>query len=166
MNIVPQEFVVASDNGVFTDSRTVAKRFDKPHKNVIRDVRSLLRQLPESAKLNFELCCEISSLQNGKPQPVFRMTKDAFMLLAMGFTGAKALAIKLAFIEAFNRMAEFIRAQAMQAFDAFNVAYQQHLSDKRHVSESARNMRRWQDVKPQQLQTLAALHPQMSLALN
>lgn len=163
MNIVPQNLVTVAGNGVMTDSRTVGQHFEKQHQHVLRSIRGLLRQLPEEARSNFGLCHEISNLQGGKRQPFYRMTKDGFMLLAMGFTGAKALAMKLAFIEAFNRMAEFIRAQQMSAFDAFNRAYQEHLSDKRHVSQSARDMRRWQDVKPQQLLTLARLHPQLSL---
>lgn len=165
MNIVPQEFVVASDNGVFTDSRTVAKHFGKRHRNVLQAIRNICCSA-EFKALNFQQCSEINTLANGKPEPVVRMTKNGFMFLVMGFTGSEAARIKEAFIDAFDRMAEFIRAQAMQAFDAFNKAYQQHLSDKRHVSESARDMRRWQDVKPQQLQALAAMHPQMRLALN
>ena len=165
MNIVPQEFVVAADDGVFTDSRTVAKHFGKRHADVLRAL-SGVDCSREFAERNFAFSYEINTLANGKRDKVCRMTKDGFMFLAMGFTGREAARIKEAFIDAFNRMAEFIRAQAMQAFDTFNKAYQQHLSDKRHVSESARDMRRWQDVKPQQLQALAALHPQMSLALN
>ena len=42
----------------------------------------------------------------GKNRRVIRMTKDGFMLLAMGFTGVKAVLIKIAFINAFNSMAE------------------------------------------------------------
>lgn len=165
MNIVPQDFVAVAGDDVMTDSRTVGRHFDKPHKNVIRDVRALLRQLPESAKLNFELCHEINTLQNNKRQPFFRMTKDGFMLLAMGFTGAKALAVKLAFIEAFNKMKEFIRSQCASVQAQWNAVYLTHLSDKRHVSRCASDMRTWQDVKPAQLAELERLHPQMQLAL-
>lgn len=40
------------------------------------------------------------------------MTRDGFTLLAMGFTGKKALQFKLQYIEAFNRMeAKFKTAQ-------------------------------------------------------
>ena len=35
---------------------------------------------------------------------VYDMTRDGFTLLAMGFTGAKALQFKLAYIAAFNEM--------------------------------------------------------------
>ena len=36
------------------------------------------------------------------------MNRDGFTLLAMGFTGAKALQFKLAYIAEFNRMEEII----------------------------------------------------------
>ena len=35
---------------------------------------------------------------------MYIIKKDGFMLLVMGYTGKKALALKLAYIEAFNRM--------------------------------------------------------------
>ncbi len=39
-----------------------------------------------------------------KSNPMYLMTRDGFTLLAMGFTGAKALQFKLAYIQAFNEM--------------------------------------------------------------
>lgn len=163
MNVVPQDFVTVASNGVMTDSRIVAKHFKKRHADVLRAAG----KVECSAEFNERNFASIDYIDSrGRAKREVRMTKDGFMFLVMGFTGREAARIKEAFIEAFNRMAEFIRTQQASAFDAFNRAYQQHLSDKRHVSQSARDMRRWQDVKPQQLETLARLHPQMSLALN
>ncbi|HFD80029.1 MAG TPA: hypothetical protein ENK05_06510 [Gammaproteobacteria bacterium] len=42
----------------------------------------------------------------GKSRPMYEMTKDGFTLLAMGFTGNKAIAWKVRYIEAFNAMAD------------------------------------------------------------
>lgn len=44
----------------------------------------------------------------GKPRKQYIITKDGFALLAMGFTGAKALQFKIAYINAFNRMERLI----------------------------------------------------------
>ena len=41
------------------------------------------------------------------------MNRDGFTLLAMGFTGDKALQFKLKYIEAFNKMENFIREQEL-----------------------------------------------------
>lgn len=160
MNIVPQDFVTVASTGVLTDSRTVAKHFKKRHGDVLRAVGKV-ECSAEFGQRNFASSSYVNA--QGKTQREVTMTKDGFMFLAMGFTGREAARIKEAFIAAFNRMAEFIRAQQSSAFDAFNRAYQEHLSDKRHVSQSARDMRRWQDVKPQQLAQLNRLHPQLAL---
>lgn len=163
MNIVPQDFVTVASTGVMTDSRTVARHFKKQHKDVLR-AADRMDCSEEFSRRNFAPTSYIDA--QGKERREMRMTKDGFMFLVMGFTGREAARIKEAFITAFNCMAEFIRTQQASAFDVFNRAYQEHLSDKRHVSQSARDMRRWQDVKPRQLETLARLHPQLSLAFN
>ncbi len=42
--------------------------------------------------------------QQGKERPMYRLTKDGFIFLVMGFTGEKAAQIKEAYIAAFNQM--------------------------------------------------------------
>ena len=159
-----QQFVQLADLSVVTDSRTVAREFGKTHFNVLRDIRGLLREVPaDFAKLNFEFCHEISDLQNGKPQPYYRITKDGFALLVMGFTGKKAMAIKIAFLQAFNALAEFHQTNAVARLRDYNRVFQLHLADKRVVSQCGREMRRWQDIKPRQLAELARLNPQLVL---
>lgn len=51
----------------------------------------------------------------GKPRKQYIITKDGFTLLAMGFTGAKAMQFKIAYINAFNRMAGMISGAAHAA---------------------------------------------------
>ena len=98
--------LVRLENGqAITTSLQVAEYFDKQHKNILRDIDTLIAQLDKSfATLNFELCFKNNELQNGKPQAYYNLTRDAFTLLAMGFTGAKALQFKLAFLNAFNQL--------------------------------------------------------------
>lgn len=55
---------------------------------------------------NFRLSEYIDA--QGKPRKQYIITKDGFALLAMGFTGAKALQFKIAYINAFNRMERLI----------------------------------------------------------
>lgn len=42
--------------------------------------------------------------QNRQEYPMFIMNRDGFTLLAMGFTGKKAMRFKLDYIAAFNAM--------------------------------------------------------------
>ena len=45
----------------------------------------------------------------GRELPEYLLTRDGFTLLAMGFTGAKALTFKVAYINAFNHMEQLLR---------------------------------------------------------
>ena len=96
-----------------TRSLEVAKFFGKRHDNVLRDIDALLSQLPEnSLQLNFEETYQEQETPLGVKQVrMFILYRDGFMLLVMGYTGKKALAMKLAYIEAFNRMEEELARQ-------------------------------------------------------
>ena len=48
----------------------------------------------------------------GRKQKQYILTRDGFTLLAMGFTGAKAMQFKVAYINAFNRMESIINGEA------------------------------------------------------
>lgn len=91
------------DGHITTTSLDVAEKFGKEHKNVLQAIRNL-ECSEEFARLNFQLCHEISELQNGKPQPYYRMTRDGFSVLVMGFTGKAAMKWKEAYINAFSLM--------------------------------------------------------------
>ena len=87
-----------------TTSLRVAEIFEKEHKNVIRDIENLI----DGGELKIELTSmfilsSYKSAQN-KELKQYLITQDGYALLAMGFTGAKALKFKLTFIQAFNEM--------------------------------------------------------------
>lgn len=107
------------DNTVTALSTDVAKFLGKRHDNVIRDIEDLISKLPKSRLLNFEVS-EISipsNLKNvaNKIIKAYRMTRDGFTLLVMGWTGERALQFKLAWLDAFNRMEEQLRKQQIFA---------------------------------------------------
>ena len=116
-----------------TTSRAVAEQFGKQHKNVVQSIESIIAELNGSG-LNFQppptdnggeptfepanrefaarnfFLTEYTDEQ-GKPRKQYILTRDGFTLLAMGFTGAKAMQFKVAYINAFNRMEELIRGK-------------------------------------------------------
>ena len=47
--------------------------------------------------------------QNGESYPAYNLTRDGFTLVAMGFTGSKALGFKVRYIEAFRAMERALR---------------------------------------------------------
>ena len=86
-----------------TTSRDVAKFFGKRHTDVLRGIENISANCPENFSQRNFASAEYTDGQ-GKPRPMFTLYRDGFMLLVMGYTGKKALAVKLAYIEAFNRM--------------------------------------------------------------
>lgn len=85
-----------------TTSTDIAKVFGKRHEHVMEAIRNLLAQLPKEAHPNFRVS-EYQD-QTGRKLPAYCITRDGFTLLAMGFTGKKALSFKLGYISAFNTM--------------------------------------------------------------
>lgn len=101
-----------------TSSRIVAEYFGKQHHHVVRDIRTLISQKPDLERnANLGECSETINLANGATRqvPFFWMDRKGFSLLAMGFTGAKALDFKCAFYDQFERMEEALRAPSDQS---------------------------------------------------
>jgi len=99
--------VQISDGQAITVSTEVSRVFEKRHDHVLDAIRSLLKELPADSLPNFrETEIARPSPLNGEPikSPAYHLTRDGFTLLAMGFTGKRALAFKLAYIDAFNKM--------------------------------------------------------------
>ncbi|HEG2479986.1 TPA: Rha family transcriptional regulator, partial [Campylobacter coli] len=110
------------NNQIFCTSLDVAKVFGKRHFHVLRDIENILNDLREigtSQDLsNFGEVVRISKTTNPKngklvsrKMPMYNLTRDGFFLLAMGFTGKKALQFKIAFIKAFNEMEKLLQKE-------------------------------------------------------
>lgn len=93
--------VQISNNQLTTTSLKIAERFGKDHAMIMRSIREL--EIPEDFKAcNFAVISYIDKLNRKKP--CYEITRDGFTLLAMGFTGKKAMKFKIDFIKAFNTM--------------------------------------------------------------
>jgi len=88
---------------IFASSRDVADFFDKQHRHVLDAVDRLLSDA-EEAMPHFRQGFYTLSSTGSQQHRCFEMTRDGFTLLAMSFTGSKALKWKLRYIEAFNAM--------------------------------------------------------------
>ena len=98
-------------------SLDVSKFFEKRHGNVVRDIAQIVSNSPEKfSRLNFELASYLD--EQAKNRPMYIIYRDGFMLLVMGYTGKKALAIKLAYIEAFNAMEDELARKNRPALPA------------------------------------------------
>lgn len=100
-------------NQILTNSLLVAEKFGKDHKNVVRDIRSIIGGMLKIEHTQLFVESVYVHPQNGQEYPMFIMNRDGFTLLAMGFTGEKALQFKLEYINAFNKMEKILKEQSI-----------------------------------------------------
>jgi Rha family phage regulatory protein len=114
-----KELIPKDEYGVFADTNDtaradslfVAEFFEKYHKHVLRDIAKITD--PKSGlsedfgRLNFGPTSYVDSLN--RKQKAYALTRDGFTMLAMGYTGAKAMRFKELYIRRFNEMENFIK---------------------------------------------------------
>lgn len=107
------EIVYLKNNKTVTTSLLIADFFNKNHSHVLRDIDNLdcSKNFRES---NFGLS-SYQSEQN-KKLPMYLITKDGFVFLAMGYRGKKAAELKEKYIDAFNRMEKLLNEKNTQAW--------------------------------------------------
>lgn len=102
-----KELVVMKNKQAVTTSLRIAEIFGKQHKDVLKAIDNLEIG---SEDLRHQMFYEDTYKNRGKEYRQIVMNRDGFTLLAMGFTGKKAMQFKLKYIEAFNKMEEHIKA--------------------------------------------------------
>lgn len=90
--------VVSIVNGQPTTLSTdISNFFEKPHNDVLKAIRAILSKLPEDRLGNFsQTVVTRTNPSGGAPiqSRAYRLTRDGFTFLAMGFTGEKAQVFK------------------------------------------------------------------------
>lgn len=99
LTVTSSPIVTVRGDKAFTNSKDVADFFGKQHKHILDTADGLIEGGVPGFRQTYK-----SNGQNGQSYRSFDMTKDGFTLLAMGFTGAKALRFKLAYIARFNEL--------------------------------------------------------------
>lgn len=103
--------VAVKDGAVVADSRDISRAFGKQHKHVLEKIDNLLRDAPELNGPNFRLINVISDLGGAitRSDRAYEMDRTGFSLLAMRFTGSKALRWQIAYAAEFERMEAALR---------------------------------------------------------
>ncbi len=115
--------VIMKDQQAVTTSLQVAEVFRKEHKVVLKAIDELKEGVAENSADSFDgvaqnyadLFYEDTYIhpQNKQKYRQIIMNRDGFTLLAMGFTGKKALQFKLQYINAFNEMEKTIKEKSV-----------------------------------------------------
>lgn len=102
---------INKEEKIVVTSLDIAETFEKEHRRVLQDIRELPCS-EEFRLLNF-VQSEYMNQQNHK-QPMYLMTRDGFTLLAMGYTGEKAMQFKEAYIKQFNNMEKLLQGKFVE----------------------------------------------------
>lgn len=95
-------------NQLVTSSQIVAAYFEKKHCDVLRIINNIKTQNCVLTSMFYTASYKTGT---GKRYPMYFMNRDGFSLLAMGFTGKKALEWKIRYIQAFNEMERKLKEQ-------------------------------------------------------
>ena len=132
--------VLNQDGNLVVSSREVAENFEKQSKHVMQAIRDLETSVENPTNLFIPSTYQDSY---GREQKEYLLTRDGFTLLAMGFTGKKALDWKLKYIEAFNKMEQTLTiglqnlSPELQMFQQiFNAVAKQELEVKQAKEQS------------------------------
>lgn len=111
--------VTNQDGVLVVSSREVALNFEKEHKNILRDIENIKSEGVAQNWADLFIPSVYTHEQNKQEYKEYLLTRDGLTLLAMGFTGKKALDWKLKYIEAFNKMEAVIKKpmSAMQLME-------------------------------------------------
>lgn len=130
--------ITIGENGQpVVSSRDIAEKFEKQHRNVLQTIQNMTAE--NSALLEMFHLSDYTTVQN-KKLPMYYMNRDGFSLLAMGFTGSKALEWKLKYIEAFNKMEQEIRERRYPNFGALSPSLQTLIHHELALQEQTRRI--------------------------
>lgn len=151
------------DSQPMTDSLNVARVFKKRHTEVLRAIKNLGCS-KEFTERNFA-SSEYSD-STGRSLPMFKMTKNGFVFLAMGFTGKAADTFKEDYINAFDEMQNYISGQGATLTAQYVKTQLQFDAATATASNAGRTLNIvGKHVKPTLLQELQTLRDKIQLHL-
>ncbi|EQA6483373.1 Rha family transcriptional regulator [Campylobacter coli] len=128
INNVNVAFEVVGDE-IFANSLQIAEVFKKDHSNVLKAIDKLPNDEFKSSNFKYDSYFDKKSEQ----RRMINLTRDAFSLLVMGFTGEKAYKWKIEFIKAFNEMEKRLRNIEYEKHD--KLAFRQSLGYKSQLKQ-------------------------------
>ena len=105
------DLVEAKKGIAITNSIEIFHETGKTHANVTRDIEKLIKilTLQKRPVKNYFMKSSYTNNRNRKYK-TYDMTRDGFVLLAMGYTKEKFMTFKLKFIDAFNNMEKELKS--------------------------------------------------------
>lgn len=159
------------DGRPVVSSRTVAEYFGKRHDAVLRDISNLLEKKPDLDQFhNFVEMVEEVQIGSGaaRKAKIYMMDRKGFCILAMGFTGPKALDFKCAFYDEFTRMEEEIGksfVSRLPCMKDYLKAYAIYEQGKAIASQAGKTLSQWGRIKRPTEAQLRIMEDQIQLSI-
>lgn len=158
------ELVKIKDGKPVANSKDIADKFGKTHRHTLTAIRKLINDLgDEQGAPDFGLSSYTSA--QGKVLPCYELDRDAFSLLAMGFTGKPALKWKLSFIKAFNKMEGMLKGEH-SVMRSLNEAMRLMEEDKQVASTFGKGLSEWKKQRKDHMEKVDRLHDDVQMLLN
>ena len=159
VEVITRQFNGEQVSEGITNSILVAKHFKKRHSDVMRAVKNC-ECSREFSERNFALAEYVD--EQGKPRPMYEMTKNGFSFIAMGFTGKQAAQFKESYINAFDEMSNYINSQNLTLISQFNKAFLEFERASDIASQAGRNLSLYgRKIKPMAAEKVAELERQI-----
>lgn len=122
-----RQFITVHQNQPITTSLRVSEAFGRRHADVLKTIENLSCSAMFTSANFFAHVEPIKAGAVIRDSKVYEMTKDGFIFLVMGFTGAKAAATKEAYIAAFNMMEQALTQNTRIAPDMVAISNQEYI---------------------------------------
>lgn len=105
------------DGKFYADSREVAEKIERPHKELLRSIRTYCEILNESkiALVDFFVSTEYKD-SKGETRPCYLITKKGCDMIANKLTGKKGVLFTAAYVSAFEQMKKQIEEHRVVQF--------------------------------------------------
>jgi len=121
--------VIIDGKKVVTDSLTVADKFEKQHKDVIKKIENVIKNDEEDRLIFAPIFYQDSY---GRDQKKYLMDRKSFSILCMSISGKKSLEWKHRFFDAFEALEKALLQKHIQEKDAVWIAQRHTYTKIRH----------------------------------
>lgn len=109
---VPEWGIFEKNGDAWVSSRTLATTFEKRHADVLRSIEDVLTKKDDEFNQRNFASVEYKDKKGEKRKEIL-LNRKGFALIAMGFTGEKALEFKKQYIESFEMMFSLIQTRIL-----------------------------------------------------
>lgn len=144
-NLALKTIEVEGKTTLVTDSRCVALKTGKEHKQLLKDVRKYIEFLSEGNFSPADFFIEDKYLdEQGKTRPCYQLTKQGCEMVANKMTGKKGVLFTATYVQAFNDMQEQLNlGQEQKAIEGLNKMVedmQKNLIEQKETIEEYKSM--------------------------